>query len=552
MRTLYDAQRLRLPPRATRHPVAWIALLMLGCSVLVLLPVIVSPYPPLADYPNHLARSYILLNLPHSAILQRYYRNVMQAQPNLAMDLGIPALAHVMPIWTAGRVFVGLTLLAMSGGCILLHRALHGHWSSWPVIGFLFVYNRLFLWGFLGFLFALGAALAAAAAWYAVRRRRWPVRLAVGTLSATVLYLLHLYALGIYGVIIGGFQLAEFLETKPFPATRAWPWRETAGRWIVFALQFAPAIYLFRFVSPTSAAAGRISWGGISRKITAPLNVIYAYHLKLDVAMLAVVCLAALMLLLRRRVAVARMAYLPLAFLVALMFIMPDELFSSYGADRRIPIALALFAVAATDWHAAPARLRRWCIGGFSVLLGLRILLIWQVWDVAQPVYRGFISAFDQLPAGTRLISAAPGVDGGLPEPPLFHVAAYAVILRNVFLPSLFAAPRDAGSAIVYTPSYAALRRRTPTVAIWPDVLAKLRNPDFARADGPFRPDLIRAYDFGLAIDPSQIPRPARLPAACPVTRRGPDFVLVRLPCQSPRHHWVGSASIRLQTNRPN
>ncbi len=506
------------------NSVTRLLLLVLGLAVLVLLPVIFTQYPPLTDYPGHLARSYILLNLPHSAVLQRYYRDAMQAQPNLAMDLLIPPMARLVSIYAAGRIFVGLTLLAMAGGCILLHRALHGRWSSWPVIGFLFVYNRLFLWGFLGYLFALGVALAAAGAWYAMRQRRWPMRLAVGLVSATVLYLLHLYGLGIYGVIIGGFQLTELIETRR-------PWREILGRWAVCGAQFIPAAYLFLFVSPTAAAAGRISWGGVGRKLTAPFNVIYAYHLKLDVAMLAVVGIAVLALLVTRRAAVARAAYVSLGLLFALVFIMPNELFSSYGADRRIPIAFALFAVAATDWRAAPLRLRQWCIGGFTVLLALRILLIWQVWDKVQPVYNGIISAFRQMPEGARLAAAAPGIGGGLPTPPLFHVDAYAVILRDAFVPSLFAAPWNAGSSLGFTPAYAALRMEKPHVVVWPNTLAALRDPAYARSHGLFSAAVIRDYNFGLAIHQSQIPAPARLPASCPVVRRGQDFVLVRFPC---------------------
>jgi hypothetical protein len=528
MPTLQGIRPLASPSVTGRVSRLGLGLLVFGLAILVLLPVIAVRYPPMTDYPNHLARSYILLNLPHSAVLQRYYRDVMQAQPNLAMDLIIPPLARLVSIWAAGRIFIALTVLAMAGGCIVLHRVLHRRWSSWPVIGFLFTYNRLFLWGFLGYLFALGVALAAAAAWYAARARPWPVRLAIGTVSATILYLLHLYGLGIYGVIIGGFQLAEFIDTRRRPIG------ERLGRWIVFGGQFLPAAYLFLLVSPTSAAAGRISGGNAARKITAPFNVVYAYHLKLDVATLLVVGLVGLVLLVKGKAAMARAATIPLGLLVALMFVMPNELFSSFGADRRIPIALALFAVAATDWRAAPVRLRQVCLGGFTLLLALRMALIWQVWAGVQPVYRGFISAFRQLPKGARLVSAAPAIGGGLPMPPLFHVDAYAVILRDVFLPSMFAAPWDAGSSLGFTPPYARLKEKTPAVVIWPGTLARLRDPGFTAKHGPFRPGLIKDYNYGLEIHQGWIPRPARLPARCPVIAKARDFTLVRFPCPAP------------------
>lgn len=86
-------------------------------------------------------------------VLRQYYRNTMAAQPNLALDLIIPPLSRFVSIWTAGRIFLALTAWSLGFGCIALHRALYGHWSVWPTIGFLFVYNRLLFWGFLGYLF---------------------------------------------------------------------------------------------------------------------------------------------------------------------------------------------------------------------------------------------------------------------------------------------------------------------------------------------------------------------------------------------------------------
>ena len=212
---------------------------------------------------------------------------------------------------------------------------------------------------------------------------------------------------------------------------------------------------------------------------------------------------------------------------------MPDELFSSYGADRRIPIAFALLAVAATDCTNLAPALQRLLACGFILLLAARTLLIWQVWAGGQPAYRQFVAAFKALPEGARLVSAAPGTGGAMPPTPLFHVDAYAVILRDVFLPSLFAAPWDAGSSLGFTPRYAALRAKTPMVVLWPSELARLRDPHLAATEGPFRAEMIGDYGYGLAIGQDQLPRFARLPTNCPVVAKGPEFVLARFPCPS-------------------
>lgn len=490
--------------------------------VLALLPVFVARYPPLVDYPNHLARCYILRNLPHDPVLQRYYRNAMAAQPNLALDLIIPPLARVVSIWTAGRIFLGLTILAMAGGCMALHRALQGRWSSWPALGFMFVYNRLLLWGFLGYLFGLGVALAGAALWYALRERHWAVRLATGLAAATIIYLLHLYALGIYGVLVAGFEFADWLAICRGDRARA-------GRLAVTALQFGPAAYLFVLVSPTARAIGRIEWGGIAHKLTEPFKLIDAYHPIFDVACLFAVVAAVVILLLNGKVRLAPVMRVPLGLLAVLLIAMPNELFSSFGADRRIPVALALVGIAATDWHGASPKLRRGIIAALIVVLALRTGDITRVWARSQSVYQPYIAAFGRLPEGARLLASVPAEAPKIP--PLYHVDAYAVIVRDVFLPSLFAAPEDAGSSVAFTPKFQALRRRTPGVVIWPATLEKLQKQSFAERRGPFRPNLAADYDAALVIDRRLMPPAARPSAACRVIARGQDFVLLGLPC---------------------
>jgi hypothetical protein len=59
---------------------------------IVQIPVYLTVVPPLLDYPNHLARMHILLNIPHSEVLQSFYEIQWAVIPNLAMDLIVPWL----------------------------------------------------------------------------------------------------------------------------------------------------------------------------------------------------------------------------------------------------------------------------------------------------------------------------------------------------------------------------------------------------------------------------------------------------------------------------
>ena len=499
------------------------ALLMLLLGALTLAPLVTSVTPPLLDYPNHLARCYILYHLPTSPILRLYYRNVMQAQPNLALDLIIPPLERLVSIWRAGQIFLAFTLLALIGGTIALHRVWSGRWSSWPALAWLLAYNRLFYFGFLGYLFGLGAALGAGALWISLSNRPSLLRLVVGLACASVIYLLHLYALGIYGVLVGGFELEDWLTHPRPPAARL-------ARLAALAGQFLPAAFLFLWISPTARALHRFAWGDLVHQFTEPLHLLDGVTPTLDRLTLAALAALILFLLVTGRAKFAASARIPLLLLTALLLIMPNELFSSFGANRRIPIALACTFLAATDWHRISQPLRHSILLALCALIGLRTASTILRWRQDALIYRPYLTAFRALPPGAKLLAAIPATPADT-TPPLYHVDAYAVILRQVFLPSLFAAPDDAGSSVAFTPQFQALHRRTPQVVIWPPTLADLRQPGFAARHGPFRPSLLQSYSDALVIDPSALPRSAQPPARCTLIATGPDFRLLALPC---------------------
>ena len=79
---------------------AWALLLALAA-----VPIFSTVLPPLADYPNHLARFYLLAQGGNE-----YYAVRWAPLPNLAGDVIVPALAHAMPLGLAAKVFLVTTL----------------------------------------------------------------------------------------------------------------------------------------------------------------------------------------------------------------------------------------------------------------------------------------------------------------------------------------------------------------------------------------------------------------------------------------------------------
>jgi hypothetical protein len=217
----------------------------------------------------------------------------------------------------------------------------------------------------------------------------------------------------------------------------------------------------------------------------------------------------------------------PLALLFLAFLAMPDQLFSSYGADRRIPIAFVLVAIAACDWRAGA--LRNVITGVLVSLFAVRTLVILQVWLKADQVYGEYLQAIDRLPYGAKLmVVIAHPFQESLPPIPVFEIANMAIIHRNAFVASLFTFPKGAGQAVAFSPEMQALAEVTPSHIVLPHTLLRLANKEYADRDGPFRPDLLSRYDFALAVTGSALPL-ASAPPDVEQVFSAKDFSLLRL-----------------------
>ncbi|HEU4685508.1 MAG TPA: hypothetical protein VFS39_13465 [Nitrospira sp.] len=477
--------------RRAGWPIACSAVLGMA---LAFIPIAVSSIPPLADYPNHLARVHILTHLGGSPELAEYYRSVQGVQPNLAFDVVVGALTRVMPLEAAGRTFIALTIASLVGGVLALHRVLHRRPSLWPLLSLFFVYNRLLLWGFLGYLFTLGLALASFAAWIALDRHR-VVRIVAATVLATLLYFGHLYAFGVYAVCIAGYELNGLWQQ---------PRRLTAlASAATAAIQFLPACFLFWSASPTSGAARETHWGSLWRKLGAPANLIFTYDVLLDLLCVGTIVAVVVWGLVRRRITFRRTMLGPLALLLTAFVAMPDQLFSSYAADKRLTVPILLVAIAASDWRPwdrLPALL-------VSASFMVRLVLIVQLWLQANTVYAEYLAAIHRIPSAAKLmVIVAHASDISLPSIPAFEIANLAAVYRHAFVPSLFTYPREAASAIAFSQKMEELAQSTP-FHIWRSpALARLRDSTAGDRTGPFPPNVVSQYEYLLLVNGEDLP----------------------------------------------
>jgi hypothetical protein len=490
--------------------ILFVLLLALACY-----PVLTTQYPPLADYPNHLARIYVLAEGRASEFLRLYYTPMIQAQPNLAMDLFVLAVHPPLSIEAAGKACIIFSFLLIASGAHVLHRVLAGRWSPWPSVVLLFLYNRLFYWGFIGFMVGLGALLYGVALWIGLRAWPWR-RLAASCVFAVLLYIVHLFAFCAYAVAIGGYELSGLITARA-------NWRVWLRTAAMGGVQFVAPASLFVFVSPTAEAVDRITWGIFFKKIAGLVYTTSSYNLTFDALCLVVLAVIVLASLVWRVASVPRALIIPFALLFAAGVAMPEQIFSSYFASERIPLVLAFLALPCLVWSPARRSLELAATLAIAALFVVKMTLVAQHWRAADRLYVEAVDAIKTIPHNAR-VSSVIVYNGGsmLPDTPFHEIAALSVLYSEAFVPSMFAWPYNAAQSVGFTEKGQALVRITPIHKVW------LPTPGSREYHGMFREEMLRNYDYIFVHNEQLLTWP--VPGWLETVARGTNFRLLRVP----------------------
>jgi len=402
--------------------------------LIVVYPLWAIPAPPLIDYPNHLARIFILAN-PQHPILAQFYESHWGVLPNLAMELFATPLAMLLPVELAGKLFISMIFLLVASGALAAHYALHRRLSAWPWLSFFFLYNPFLLWGWLNYLFGLGVALWLFAAWLVLRER--PLRWLVAPTGALLLFFCHLLDFGVYMVLVSTYELGlMFTRGKGAKTLRL-------AALDVLSQGLVPAI-LFLSASPTAGEGTLVSLSDLDEKISAMRRVFDNYVGFLDFKLTFVPLTAAVVVgLATRTVTLERRMLVPLAGLLLIYAVLPPTLLTSAGGYPRFTIVLALFFIVACDLRLSAAWIKYSLIVALVLLLLAREWVLWQHWRSMSNERSEIRAALQTMPAGSRLLVKPTGESSSTEGADLWHVPCFAVIDRNAFVSSVFASPRQ-------------------------------------------------------------------------------------------------------------
>jgi hypothetical protein len=333
----------RAAPRGYRA-----ALLLVG--LLFAAPFLLVERAPLVDWPNHVARAWILAHRGEVEAWEEAFEPARVPIPNLASELVLPALFPLLGPEGAARAFLALLALLFVGGCHAAGRALHRRptWMALPASTLL--YSSTLLYGFVNYLAGAALFLLAFAAWWRARAAWSALRLAGVALLAALAWLAHLSAFAFLGAALGLVTLADLLRRRRGPGAAA----------LDLLPLLAPAV---AFVAPRAGGGGGggIVWNDLAGKAAAAGGLAVGYGPEAP-ALFGLGVLALLAGLGLSRARAASGAALGLAVAFALLFLAcPKVLFTSWAADARfvLPAGLLLARVATIGhaWRAIDARL---------------------------------------------------------------------------------------------------------------------------------------------------------------------------------------------------
>jgi hypothetical protein len=439
--------RLRFQPTIVHNLCAWLILNMtkpssdeapgrywlLFCFVagVLCLPVLWTRYAPLVDYPNHLARAYILRNYANVPAYRRFYVLRWGPIPNLAIDLVAPFLLRFFSVVNTSRIFLSLTVVIFATGCHLLGKAIHGRptWLALPCA--FFVYNSMFLYGFVNYVFGLGLGCISLGLWLRWRKRWTPFRFAAVSGLVICAYLAHLTAYGFVSIGVVIVIVWAVLRKE-----------ESLERSLLSISPILPPSILFLAYARRSANARPLIWNNAFGKVVGALSLFSSYNRRFDAAFIAAI--AAIVIVVALRAERTRIVWptFVAGTLFALFFLAsPKVLMSSFGADVRFVPMVAIMIVLSIDLKMS----RTAAIGALLAVLtisSIRVGLIWRSWMSLDRRIAAEVGMFKVFPDGASVYPVfLPADESNLSktERAFEHTILYATINEHVFVPTLFA-----------------------------------------------------------------------------------------------------------------
>ena len=364
--------------------------------IVVLVPLWLVDYPGMTDYPNHLARCYILAHYFDSPVWQQRFYVDLKPIPNLGFDLIVVALARFVPILVAGKIFLSISAALFVLGSSELGKAITGR-ANWLALVCAFAfYNAELLMGFESFVLCIGVFLFAFAYWLRHRKRLTAWSFLICCLFSIAAFMTHLSAFILLAAACFTVAVLDFAsERKPLALLR-----ELA--WLV-----CPLVMMVVYMKVSGRAhAGTLDvhslWPRFG-KLSLLLSPVASYSPALKRVCEFVFPLGLLALLKGGKI--HRTAIVGAVFVLMLVFTPEGLLNTSFAAERyAVPFCLVVMLSIEPCW----GRLQKCGLGLIVLLMLIRVGNITTNWLEFDRESRQMLAMGDVLPRGARVFALRP------------------------------------------------------------------------------------------------------------------------------------------------
>jgi hypothetical protein len=405
--------------------IALFSLAVATVAVLLVLPLWIVKYPPLLDYPNHLARVFILthINDPNYQFSQ-YYTATLGPYPYLTMDLLLTGLQKLCAIFTGGRIILSLCVLAVPLAAWFFVRQANRENTALACWGLLSAYNIFFFWGFVNWQLSMALVLLVAGLWIRYLARATNVRWLILLVVVTVLYFTHLQGFGLAGLIVTAYAA---LTRKGFRSIA----RALLQGWALF-LPGGSLHLITRITTRETSAAWAMNFHPLSDKWDRLYFFMQGYSPALDTLTLLALIACAVGAWWQNREFKWNHPWPAITTgLFLLYWIFPGYGVNWAGDDADVRLLPFIFMLLPAVIYTG--RRARWLALVACLLFCARSATVMRTFRAEQPELIGMARAFSMTPPNARVLPVIESRDDQPQFRPYAHFWAYGIIERGWF-----------------------------------------------------------------------------------------------------------------------
>lgn len=389
-------------------------------GAILLIPVWSVRYPPLVDYPNHLASAFVLAHLKDPNFhFGEFYASNWGPTPYLTMDLILAGLLHFLPVLVAGRVLLSICLLVVPLAVWFFVREANPGQESLAFWALLLCSNMFFfLYGLLNLQLAFALCFATLALWLRYLKHPRPALWWLLLVAVSALYFTHLVGYGVAAITVTSYLLLG---------------RRSLGEMLRSLLLFVPGAVFFLLWVTQGGGSRTMEFQGLKWKAKGLLAMMLGYSPALD--FLTLLVLAACLFLACSMNPQFHWNYRWLGAggcLFAVYLALPSNYGSATMVDRRLMPFLFVIALAG----AGVGKRAKILVPVALLLFVLRTGNVEMNFLSMQPHLDDLAQSFALIPKNSRVLPiVVHRTENPLPED---HFWAYGVIKDGWFSPYLF------------------------------------------------------------------------------------------------------------------